>query len=280
MTTSPTRELIILASGEQREVLVAWLESIGYEGFWEEDHALHAYIPTEEFDPGGLKVILDQMALPKEAVTIQDLVPQNWNQVWESNYPPVRVGDWCQIVTSFHEVLPGIAYTLHITPKMSFGTGHHATTRLMLQAIRGLNIEGSRVLDMGCGTGVLAILAARIGAASVVAIDIDPWSQENAIENKGINGCEHIEVLLGGKEVLPPKPFDVILANINRNVLLADMEAYVNHLLPGGTLLISGFHPEDLPLLHEEAARLGLLPQAQWQEGNWVARQFSLSPAT
>lgn len=279
MTTSPTRELTILASGEQREVLVAWLESIGYEGFWEEEQALHAYVPAENYDPGELQAILDQASVPMEAVTVRDLVPQNWNQLWESNYPPVRVGDWCQIVTPFHEVLPGIAYTLHITPKMSFGTGHHATTRLMLQALRGLNVAGSRVLDMGCGTGVLAILAARMGAGPVVAIDIDPWSQENAIENAALNGCDQIEVLLGGTEVLPAGLFDIILANINRNVLLADMEAYVEHLRPGGTLLISGFHPEDLPLLHEEAARLGLQPVEQWQEANWVARQFSWNPA-
>ncbi|MDP5170635.1 MAG: 50S ribosomal protein L11 methyltransferase [Bacteroidia bacterium] len=274
MTISSTKELTVQVAPDQRDVLIALLGNIGYEGFWEQEDGFQAYLPAEQYDESSLIDILRLAEVADSAYSVKDLADQNWNNSWESNYPPVRIDSFCQIITTFHEKEPDFEYTLHITPKMSFGTGHHATTRLMIKAMKELPLTGTTLLDMGCGTGVLAILAEKLGATAVDAIDFDPWCMENAGENVVENHCEHTRVMLGTKENIPDLSYDVILANINRNVLLADIPAYATHLQPGGILLISGFHPEDVELILQKAAEADLRFSRQWEEDRWVSIQF------
>lgn len=271
MTDQINKEISIRADAVQREALIALLGDLGYDGFWETDEALLAYISARSFDYAQLPPILAVTGCDPKDLELREIAPQNWNESWEAQYPPVRIGSLCQIITHFHEELDGFRYTLRITPKMSFGTGHHQTTRLMIQAMATLPLPDTSVLDMGCGTGVLAILAKKMGATDVVAIDIDRWSYENASENILLNAADPIEVRRGDVTALTGPPFDIILANINRNVLLQDMAAYASHLHPDGLLLISGFHPEDQELLLAEAKNAGLEPQQSWAEERWMA---------
>lgn len=274
MAKGLTKELTVLVSEENRDVIMALLGNIGYEGFWEDEDGFKAYLPKKEYDEPLLRDILTGMGLHEGNYSVQDLADQNWNQSWESNFPPVRVGQQVQIVADFHEVLPGFNYTIHITPKMSFGTGHHETTRQMIQAMNVIPFPETTVLDMGCGTAVLAILAEMMGATDVTAIDIDEWGYKNAVDNVKENACSTISVIQGDVQVIPGKRFDIILANINRNVLLQDIPAYSAHLQDNGFLLLSGFRPEDEPMIIEktEAEKLSVLRKSL--DGEWMAILF------
>lgn len=269
-----TKELSVSIPAEQREILMALLGNIGYEGFWEEGDVVKAYIPVDQYSDTALREILTAASLAEVHYSVTDLADQNWNQSWEANFPPVRVGKYVQIVADFHEVLPDVEYTISITPKMSFGTGHHETTRMMIQAMRELSFEQATVLDMGCGTGVLAILAKMKGADEVVAIDIDRWSYENASDNVNENHFSEIQVILGDSAVIPQQKYDIILANINRNVLLADMAVYGSHLAGEGYLLLSGFRPEDEGLIVEAAENEKLSVLRKSHDGEWMAILF------
>jgi len=248
----------------QRELLIPELEALGFEGFEETDDALKAYIPEERLDE-------DAWAERRLPATVNRLEDQNWNQVWESNFDPVVIGDFCAVRADFHKPIRGIAHELVITPKMSFGTGHHATTRLMIQAMRTLPIEGRKVVDFGTGTGVLAILAEHLGAEAIWALDNDPWSIENAQENAKRNGAAkttwHLAENLEGVPVA-----DVVLANINRHILLQFMGPLHALLAPGGLLLLSGILSADRPVIAEAATATGLSITEDAQEGDWVAQ--------
>lgn len=269
-----TKELTVLMPEENRDIMMALLGNVGYEGFWENEEGFKAYLPEEEFNEAYLREILTGQGLEEDQFSVQDLADQNWNQSWESNFPPVRVDQQVQIVADFHEVLPGFDYTIHITPKMSFGTGHHETTRQMIQAMKGIPFSGKTVLDMGCGTAVLAILAEKMGATDVTAIDIDEWGFLNAKDNVQENSCSTVSVIHGDSQVIPDKRFDIILANINRNVLLQDIPTYSAHLHDEGFLLMSGFRPEDEELIVKktEAEKLSVLRKSR--EGEWLAILF------
>lgn len=259
---------------ENRDIVMALLGNIGYEGFWENEDGFKAYLPAKDYEASLLREILTGMNLQEDKYSVQDLADQNWNQSWESNFPPVRVGQQVQIVAAFHEVGSGYDYTIHITPKMSFGTGHHETTRQMIQLMGGLPFSGTTVLDMGCGTGVLAILAEMMGATDVTAIDIDEWGYKNAMDNVQENSCTTISVMQGDAKVIPEKRFDVILANINRNVLLQDIPVYSAHLKGDGFLLMSGFRPEDEPLIVKRAEEQKLSVLRKSLDGEWMAILF------
>jgi ribosomal protein L11 methyltransferase len=256
------------------EAVLAVLASEGYQAFEERESGLSAYISDQEFKEEKLDEIL-KLWFPKAAIrySVNWIAPRNWNREWEENYPSVYIDTFCQIVPSFREPKPGYSWTLVIQPKMSFGTGHHETTRLMILQMKEIDFKEKDVLDMGCGTGILGILAHKMGAAKVTGIDIDPWSYENAGENISLNQTE-VEILIGDVEKIPDRKFDIVIANINRNVLLADGMAYIDHLKPGGNLLISGFLDQDEANLEEYFTGAGLCKMSRKAERNWISLLF------
>lgn len=265
---------LFLQSNEEyiADLLASYLGEIGYESFEEEVDGILAYVPRSKFDEELLKQVL--MHFPySEGIRYEklDIEGVNWNEEWEKNYfQPIVISDLCVIHSSFHKDIPSLPYDIIIDPKMSFGTGHHETTSLMIEAILTLDLKGKSLLDMGCGTAVLAILAAMRGAEPITAIDNDPWCAENSAENIDKNNTDQIEVLLGGAELLEGRKYDVVLANINRNILLNDMKHYTRTMGPGAELLMSGFYREDIPVIEAEANRLGLELVSFAEKNNWV----------
>ena len=257
------------------DVLAAELGEIGFESFTQDEQGLQGYISDQLYDEAALKETL--AAFPLEETTIHyvctPVESKDWNEEWEKNYfKPIRIGNDCLIRASFHEPEPGYTYTIIIDPKMAFGTGNHETTFLMISWMLEEQLAGKRLLDMGCGTAVLAILARMKGAEKVVAIDIDEWAYTNALENIRLNHTAEIEVALGGAERIAAfAPFEVIFANINRNILLQDMHHYAEALQPAGQLFMSGFYLEDLPIIAEECQRNGLRVEGYKERHNWVA---------
>ena len=225
-----------------RDILIAQLSEIGFESFVETDSGLEAYIQEGEFDEQELtKIPLfehEDFQISYQTKFIKD---QNWNEIWEQSFEPIMVNNTCYVRAPFHEPVKDTEFDIVIEPKMSFGTGHHETTHLMIEELLGMNLENQSVLDMGCGTGVLAILSKKKGAGYVEAIDIDEWAYNNTLENVERNNTNDINVLLGGAECLKDQQFDVIIANINRNILTNDMSHYYKVLKSNGSLLLSGF---------------------------------------
>src|SRR5690606_9221190 len=223
------------------DILIAELGELGFESFVEQDTGVLAYIQKKDSREGILEGLLGAMGTDCGIHwSIREIQQQNWNQEWERNFHPIRVGDHCVVRAPFHEA-PGLAYDIIIEPKMSFGTGHHETTHMMLQHILESELKGKSVLDMGCGTGVLAILAHKKGASPVDAIDVDPWCYLNSLENVQRNHCPDIRVEQGDSGLLEGRKYDAILANINRNILLGDIPVYARCLKKGGSLFLSGF---------------------------------------
>lgn len=261
------------------EVLTALLGEVGFESFMDEEEQLLAYIPRNQYNEKELKACL--MEFPFEDATLtytqKEIEDRNWNEEWEKNYfQPLIIGDQCVVHSTFHTQIPQKEFNIIINPQMSFGTGHHETTSLMLESILEKNLKNKTVLDMGCGTGILSILAKMKGAKRITAIDIDPWCIQNAKENVTLNGLEDIEVIPGDAELLKefPQSFDLVFANINRNILLRDMKSYWSTLKPEGFLLISGFYEEDAPLLREEAETRGLTEVKNRVKNRWMMMQF------
>lgn len=256
------------------EILIAELGHAGFESFVENEEGVVAYIQKDEWTTTILEHIdilkSDEFRITHSFTEIEQV---NWNQEWERNFTPIEVDGKCLVRAPFHSE-ENIEYEIVIMPKMSFGTGHHETTFMMLQYILENDFADKEVLDMGCGTAVLAILAKMRGAKLIEAIDIDDWCYENAIENVQANGCENISVFLGDASLLVDKKFDVIIANINRNILLKDMEAYKNSLNKGGDLYLSGFYIEDLPIITETCNKLGLVFVDNKVRNRWVAAKF------
>lgn len=258
---------------EDRDILLASLVGLDFEGFEEDDTFLYAYAPfTEAFLEAARRIGQELGVGPVGHELIPD---QNWNARWESEFEPVVVDDFCTIRADFHEIAVRTAYEVIITPKMSFGTGHHDTTRLMIAQMRRVSFQGKSVLDFGAGTGVLAILAAKLGAASVYAVDNDSWSYENARENIAANGCPEVNVLHGTLESVPEGPYDVILANINRHILLDTMAALYRKLAPGGRIFMSGLLLQDADIIREAAAGAGFGLYERQSGNNWLLLDFT-----
>ena len=254
------------------DILAAELAEIGFDSFVPCKNGMQAFIPETKFNENSLKDAIDnyplEVAISFEIVTVAS---KNWNEEWEKHYfEPIVIGKECVIHSSFHKDIPVAKYDIIIDPKMSFGTGHHETTSLVIGEILKMNLTGKKVLDMGCGTSVLAILAAMRGASELLAIDIDSWCTENSLENIALNKVSGIEVKLGGAELLDGLHFDIILANINRNILLADMEKYAACLTTGGELYMSGFYKADIPVIEVELNRNGLELIDFKEKNNWV----------
>ncbi|WP_297793840.1 50S ribosomal protein L11 methyltransferase [uncultured Eudoraea sp.] len=256
------------------DILMAELGEIGFDSFVETKEGMQAYIKKELWNPIDLKDV-QILSNTDFSITYEvgEIAQANWNEQWEKNFDPILVDNQCMVRAPFHD-RSDVDFDIVITPKMSFGTGHHETTHMMLKFILTLNIEGKNVLDMGCGTGVLAILASMKGAHSIDAIDIDNWSYLNALENVSGNSCDGITVLEGDAALLTNQSYDIILANINRNILLSDISIYSKHLVKGGILLLSGFYKEDLALISKECAAQGLSFQENLEKNNWVAAKY------
>lgn len=258
------------------DILSAMLAEIGFESFVRGEDALEAYVPQPLFSRSELDQVLADLPLEVEiSYTVQTMEDKNWNEEWEKNYfNPIVIGDECCIHSSFHQPEGTYRYPILIDPKMSFGTGHHQTTLLILKEILAMELSGKCVLDMGCGTGVLAILAAMKGAAPVTAIDIEEWAYNNAMENVVLNGMTSIRVLQGGAELLGEERYDVIFANINRNILLQDLPHYEAVLKQGGIIVMSGFYLDDVPAIRSRAIELGLSFDHLKDMDRWVATTF------
>jgi ribosomal protein L11 methyltransferase len=253
-----------------REVLVAELADRGFDSFDETDEGVKAYIPVDSWNDETLEDLMTEGIEEQEiSWTIKVIEATNWNAEWEKNFEPIIVDGRCLIRAPFHEEGEAFDYVITIEPKMSFGTGHHSTTHLMISEMLQTNFADQTVLDMGSGTGVLAILAEKLGATDIDAIDIDEWAFENAEENKMRNGATRITCYQGGAELLGKKVYDTILANINRNILLRDMHAYAAVLKSGGMILFSGFYSQDIPYLLEEGAKHGLTEVGRRELNEW-----------
>lgn len=256
------------------EILIAELGLVGFESFVETNTGLTAYIQKKDWDSS----ILDDVQIIKSGefritYTFNEIEQTNWNAEWERNFRPIVVDNVCTVRAPFHKV-PNTKYDIVIEPKMSFGTGHHETTHMMIQHILKNEFEGKRVLDMGCGTGVLAILAEKKGAKAVDAIDIDNWCYVNSIENARRNNCKNVDVFEGDASLLTNKTYDIIIANINRNILLEDMATYVKCLMPNGILLLSGFYKSDIQVIEQECVKYGLKLEETIERNQWVSLKF------
>lgn len=256
------------------DILIAELGEVGFESFVEDETGVLAYIQKEDWSIDILNAIniLDN---PNFEInhTYKEIEQENWNATWEQNFQPIIVDDMCMIRAPFHEK-SNATYGIVIEPKMSFGTGHHETTHMMIQHLLDLNLENSSVLDMGSGTGVLAILSALRGATTVDAIDIDNWCYLNAKENVERNNVNFINVYEGDASLLKNQKYDLIIANINRNILLEDIPKYLGCLKQDGVLLLSGFYTEDLSLITQKCLDVGLRFEKNLEKNNWVAAKY------
>ena len=258
------------------EILIAELGYVGFESFVETPKGVTAYIQKNEF----LSTMLEDIQILKnDSFSIQynfeDIEQVNWNAQWEENFHPILVDNRCVVRAPFHKK-SSAQYDIIIEPKMSFGTGHHETTHMMIQFILDSNFQNKIVLDMGCGTGVLAILAEMKGASHIEAIDIDEWCYLNSIENVERNSCHNIKVSKGDASILNSKKFDIIIANINRNILIQDIPTYVTCLNPNGLLFLSGFYKNDIPMIQEVCVDYNLSLEAQISKNDWVALKFKI----
>lgn len=255
------------------DILAAQLGEVGFESFAEDDKGLLAYIDAVDFR----EALLDEVDLLKGDTEVKysssPIQQQNWNAKWEADFHPIEVNDQCRVRAPFHEA-SGVPYEILIEPKMSFGTGHHETTHMMMQLLFEEDVRGKKVLDMGCGTGVLAILAAMKGAREVDAIDIDSWSYENALENTRLNHQENIRVRQGDASLLPGNKYELLLANINKNILMQDLPVYADVLQNDGVLMLSGFYQEDLEDISDRCREFDLIYQKSEVKNNWVSAKY------
>jgi ribosomal protein L11 methyltransferase len=260
----------------QQDLLINTLGEIGFDTFEEVDFGFKAYIPSAEFSQDKLD---DALSLYKDMFSFSyetTLIPQkNWNEVWESNFEPLEIGNKISVRATFHQPNPEFPYEIVIDPKMAFGTGHHQTTSMMLELMLENDLENKKVLDMGCGTGILAIMASKLGANEITAIDYDPICYASTNENTQLNKVLNVKAICGSEDVIPHEQFDIILANINRNILLDQLPRYKEAIKPGGEIYLSGFYETpDLSIISDEASKLGLKYQDHKKNKDWVAAKF------
>ena len=270
-TTSPCNETV-------SDVVSALAGDIGFESFVEWENGVQAYVQQSLFDEEALKAMVAEFPLPDTTISyeIKEAEDKDWNEEWEKNFfQPIVIGDRCCIHSTFHKDTPQTEYEILINPQMAFGTGHHETTSSIIRELLDADLKGKSVLDMGCGTSILAILASMRGADPVTAIDIDDWCVNNSRDNITLNNIHNIKVELGDANLLKGKePFDVIIANINRNILLADMPQYAACMHPGSELYMSGFYVQDIPAIREKAESMGMEFIHHREKNNWAAVKF------
>ena len=252
------------------EIFIARLNEIKYESFSTDEGGLKAYIRSDLFNKERLTEIVDDISsFTKIDLSINAIKKENWNADWENNYSPVHINKDCVIRAHFHDRFPNIEHEIIITPKMSFGTGHHETTFLVMNQIFELNLEGKQVLDIGSGTGVLSILASKLGAKKIVGIDIDKWAYENAIENSKLNNISNIQFIEGTAESIGKKMYDVVLANINRNIILADIQKYAKAMHAKSDIILSGFLKQDVKIILNKIKQLKFNLVASKNKNKW-----------
>ncbi|HHG85452.1 MAG TPA: 50S ribosomal protein L11 methyltransferase [Bacteroidetes bacterium] len=275
MTKENHIKVSIELSDDQHETMMAILAEIGFYAFEENPGNLDAYILEADYNDAALQREVSRF-FPKLYLkrTVELILSKDWNAEWEKDFQPVRVENFCLVRPPFKPAEPGFSHEVIVFPKMAFGTGHHATTWLVIDQCSRMDFAGKRVLDMGCGTGVLGILACKLGAKEVTGIDIDVWSYENARENAELNQVEQFEVLQGDAEAIPEGCYDIILANINRNVLLADRDKYIAHLVSGGNLILSGIYNFDEAKLADHYQAGGLQQVLRKERNEWVMLAF------
>ena len=270
-TTAPCNETI-------NDVVSALAGEIGFESFVEWENGVQAYVQQTLFDEEALKDMVANFPLPDTQISyeIKEAEDKDWNEEWEKNFfQPIVIGDRCCIHSTFHKDTPQTEYEILINPQMAFGTGHHETTSSIISELLEADLQGKSVLDMGCGTSILAILASMRGADPITAIDIDDWCVNNSRDNIALNGIENITVEWGDANLLKGRaPFDVIIANINRNILLADMAQYAACMHSGSELFMSGFYVQDIPVIQEKAESLGMEFIHHREKNNWAAVKF------
>lgn len=260
------------------DIIAALAAELGFESFVESPEGTIGYVPASLYNEEALRESLTDFPMSDTSITFtaQKMEDKDWNEEWEKNFfEPIVVDDRCVIHSTFHKEYPKATYDIIINPQMAFGTGHHQTTRLIIGYLLDTDLQGKTVLDMGCGTSILAILASMRGATSLTAIDIDEWCVNNSIDNLALNHIDNIKVFQGDASSLATEgAFDVIIANINRNILLADMQYYVARMNEGAEIYFSGFYESDLPMIQAEAERLGLRYLSHRVEKDWTAAQF------
>lgn len=267
---------VIATEDYHQDLLINTLGDIGFDTFEETEAGFKAYIPIDEYNSDRLEEALSQYReLFSFSYELNLIQQKNWNAEWESNFEPIVIKDKVFVRATFHEPKPEFEFEIVIDPKMAFGTGHHQTTSMMLEYILENEFSEKKVLDMGCGTGILAIMAAKLGAGEITAIDYDPICYDSTIENATLNGVTNITVLCGSKEVIPNEQYDIILANINRNILLDQIQRYSEVLKDGGELYLSGFYASpDLDILTEEAAKYDIKYLDYKSNKEWTAARF------
>lgn len=270
-TTTPCNETV-------NDVVSALAGEIGFESFVEWENGVQAYVQQSLFDEEALEEMVANFPLPDTQITytVQEAEDKDWNEEWEKNFfQPIVIGDRCCIHSTFHKDTPQTEYEILINPQMAFGTGHHETTSSIINELLDADLKGKSVLDMGCGTSILAILASMRGADPITAIDIDDWCVNNSRDNIELNGISNITVELGDANLLKGRePFDVIIANINRNILLADMAQYAACMHSGSELYMSGFYVQDIPAIQAKAESLGMEFIHHREKNNWAAVKF------
>jgi ribosomal protein L11 methyltransferase len=260
----------------QQDLLIAELADIGFNTFEDIENGFLAFIDFNTYSEENLKNVMDQFEGEFDCSFVaSEIEGKNWNEEWEKNFEPLIIDDQCYVRATFHEAQPQYKYEIVIDPKMAFGTGHHQTTTMMMQYIMATDVKDKEILDMGCGTAILAILAAKKGASKLVAIDYDEVCYLSSLENAALNSIDNMEAIWGGKEVIPATAFDIILANINRNILLDQIPTYANVLKAGGSIFFSGFYESpDLDMIKEACEPFGIKYVDHKKIGEWVAAYF------
>ena len=261
----------------QQDLLINDLAGIGFNTFEDTPNGFSAFTEQDDFQEASLKALLADLSGDEleYSYEVKEIAGENWNEEWEKNFEPLIISDQCYVRATFHAPRPEYPFEIVIDPKMAFGTGHHQTTTMMMEYILSMNLAGKKVLDMGCGTGILAFLAAKKGATQLTAIDYDQICFDSTVENAALNNITDIEIICGGKEVIPDTAFDVILANINRNILLDQIERYAAVLKAGGEIVYSGFYETpDLDMIKAASSQVGMHYQDHKKINDWVAARF------